>query len=248
MKISFVIPAYNEEILLGKCLESILAEIERAELEDQAEVIVVNNASTDQTREIALQHKGILVVDEPKKGLTRARQAGFLASRGELIANPDADTIMPTGWLTTVLEEFEKDSHLQALSGPPIFYDLSAGQRGLVKVFIGAAFLSHLFNHYILGAGAMLQGGNFIVRRSALLRIGGYDTRIEFYGEDTDIARRVSQVGKVKWTWHLPMYASGRRLATEGLVLVSWRYTLNYLSTLFIKKPITEEYRDIRPR
>jgi glycosyltransferase involved in cell wall biosynthesis len=51
MKLAFVIPAYNEEALIGKCLESVLAEIKRSGV--NAEVIVVNNASKDRTGEIA---------------------------------------------------------------------------------------------------------------------------------------------------------------------------------------------------
>ena len=65
VKISFVIPAYNEEKFIGQCLESVIKEVDRRSL--RAEIIVVNNASTDRTKEIASSHKGVLVVDEPKK-------------------------------------------------------------------------------------------------------------------------------------------------------------------------------------
>jgi len=239
MKISFVIPAYNEEALLSTCLESILAEVARTGLAHEAEIIVVNNASTDRTREISLQYKGILVVDEPRKGLTRARQAGFLASCGELVANPDADTILPAGWLTTVLEEFERNPKLLALSGPYVYYDLSLVQRILVKIFTFFSFVIHLINYYLLRMGAIIQGGNFVVRRSALEAIGGHNTSIEFYGEDTDIAKRIAVLGKVKWTWKLPMYSSGRRLAAEGLVTISIKYAVNHFATIFSGKPVT---------
>src|SRR6185437_5149444 len=98
MKLSFVIPAYNEEFALPKCLESVQKEIDRAaaagELKrDEVEVVVVNNASTDKTKEIAQQfaqtHPGFRVVDESRKGLVRARKAGFEATTGELVANID---------------------------------------------------------------------------------------------------------------------------------------------------------------
>ena len=82
MRLSFVVPAYNEETYLPACLESILAQTR--ELGDDVEIIVVNNASTDRTREVALGYPGVKVVDEPRKGLTFARQAGFAASKGEL--------------------------------------------------------------------------------------------------------------------------------------------------------------------
>ena len=76
--------------------------------------------------------------------------------------------------------------------------------------------------------------------------MGGYDTSIVFYGEDTDIARRLSEVGRVKWTFALVMYTSGRRLAHEGILTMGVRYAVNYLYTIFYKKPFTKEYIDVR--
>src|ERR1035441_8297763 len=104
MRLSFVVPAYNEEAYLPACLESILAAAR--ELGDAVEIIVVNNASTDRTREVALGYAGVRVVDEARKGLTFARQAGFAASTGELIANVDSDTRLTPGWVQRVLDEF----------------------------------------------------------------------------------------------------------------------------------------------
>jgi GT2 family glycosyltransferase len=94
----------------------------------------------------------------------------------------------------------------------------------------------------------MVQGGNFVLRRDALKKIGGFNTAIAFYGEDTDIARRMSQVGSVKFTFGLKMFTSARRLKHEGIFTMAGRYTINYLWTTFRKKPYTEEYTDIRER
>ena len=71
MKLAFVIPAYNEEALIGKCVESVLAEVKRSGRD--CEVVVVNNNSTDRTREIAASFAGARVVDETQKGLVSAR-------------------------------------------------------------------------------------------------------------------------------------------------------------------------------
>ncbi|OGC88976.1 glycosyl transferase family 2, partial [Candidatus Adlerbacteria bacterium RIFCSPHIGHO2_02_FULL_54_18] len=196
MKISFVIPAYNEEQMIGKCLRSVFAEIKRTP-GVQAEVVVVNNASTDRTREEVLMFPNTTVVEERLKGLVYARRAGFVATSGELVANIDADTIVPPGWLARVLGEFSKNSTLVALSGPYLYYDLPAWKRALVKVFYFVGWLIHLLNHYVLHKGAMLQGGNFVLKRSAWEKAGGFDTTISFYGEDTDVARRISEHGRV---------------------------------------------------
>lgn len=244
MKVSFSIPAYNEEKVIDQCLRSILAEIERSGV--VAEVVVVNNASTDQTKEVALSFPGVRVVDEQKKGLTNARVAGMHATDGEVLANIDADTMLPPGWLTIVAEKFSKDARLVALSGPFIYYDLSLWSRALTRFFYGIGYMLHLLNHYVLHTGAMLQGGNFVIRRDAFERIGGFDTSISFYGEDTDVACRLAKVGKVLWTWKLSVYSSGRRLKAEGIMTIGWRYTLNHISVIFFKRPATTMYKDIR--
>ena len=57
---------------------------------------------------------------------------------------------------------------------------------------------------------------------------------------------RISKVGKVKWTFKLPMYASGRRLANDGIVITGLRYAINYIYVLVRGKPITVAYTDIR--
>jgi glycosyltransferase involved in cell wall biosynthesis len=244
MRLSFVVPAYNEEAYLPACLESILSQTR--ELGDAVEIIVVNNASTDRTREVALGYPGVRVVDEPRKGLTFARQAGFAASQGELIANVDSDSRLTPGWVEAVLTTFAREPKMVALSGPFVYYDLTPQQRVSVRVFYAAAFLVYVMNRYVLRAGSMVQGGNFVLRRDALEQIGGFNTAIAFYGEDTDIARRMNQVGRVRFTFDLKMYSSARRLKQEGMLTIAARYTINYLWTTFRKKPFTQEYIDIR--
>ncbi len=244
MKLSFVIPAYNEESYIGKCLESVVSEQKNADCE--VEIIVVNNASTDSTGEIAKSFPGVIVVDEPRKGLTFARQAGFKAATGELIANIDSDSVLTPGWIETVLEEFSKNKKLVALSGPFIYYDLPLAMNLGIRSYYYFGFGGYLVNRFILKAGSLLQGGNFVVTKSALEKIGGYDLSITFYGEDTDMARRMSEVGDTKFTFKLPMYSSGRRLKYEGVFTMLWKYPINYFWVLIFKKPFTNSYIDIR--
>lgn len=244
MRLSFVIPAYNEEAYLPACLESILAQTQN--VPGGAEIIVVNNASTDRTREVALAFAGVKVVDEPQKGLTFARQAGFQACTGDLIANVDSDSRLTPGWVDTVIQAFDTQKNLVAISGPLVYYDLESRQRFSVKIFYLVAYMVYFINRYILRAGSMVQGGNFVLKRSGLEAIGGFDTTISFYGEDTDIARRMNRVGKVDFKLNLKMFSSARRLKQEGMLTIAARYTINYFWTTFRKKPFTEEYMDHR--
>ena len=257
MRLSFVVPAYNEEAYLPACLESILNQINPATTNlaaDACEIIVVNNASTDRTREVALRYPGVLVVDEPRKGLTFARQAGFAASTGDLIANVDADSRLTPGWVAKVLATFaesEAATHpdarpLAAFSGPLVYYDLTPQQRRLVHIFYMTAWTTYAINRYILRVGSMVQGGNFVVSRTSLEAIGGFNTAISFYGEDTDIARRLNDVGEVRFSFDLKMSSSARRLKSEGMLTMAARYSINYLWTTFFKRPFTNKYVDIR--
>ena len=244
-KLTFVIPAHNEEANIAKCLSSIEAQLK--EVRRDAEIIVVNNACTDGTKRIASSFKGVTVVDEPNKGLVKARRAGFLASHGDLIANVDADTLLTPGWIEKVIKEFGDHPDIVALSGPYIYYDLSTVQRACIRLFYYGGYFFSLINRFILKNGAMLQGGNFIVRRDALLAIGGFNTeQFDFYGEDTDLARRLNAVGPVKFMFDLPMYTSGRRVMQEGLLRTGYHYAMNYFWTIFFKRPFTKSSTDVR--
>jgi len=244
MMISFVVPAHNEEVLIEKCLRAILAETSCTKCE--AEIIVVNNASSDNTRHIALSVPGVTVVDEPIKGLVNARRAGYMASHGELIANIDADTIIPQGWLDKVLTEFAKAPNMVALSGPYIYYGVPERVRFVAALFYKTSFVFYSLNR-LFKVGSMIQGGNFVVRRSAMQAIGGFNMDFSFYGEDTDLARRLSKVGDVKFSFQLPAFSSGRRLAGEGLLMTAWHYSINFIWATFMKRPYTYtsvDYRD----
>lgn len=253
MLLSFVVPAYNEEAYIGPCLDSILEQTRG--LEHLTEIIVVNNASTDHTREVVLRYiaehgSRLRLVDEHRKGLPFARQAGFLASTGSLIANVDSDSRLTPGWLDKVLRSFREhegqNPPLVALSGPLVYYDLAPSQRRLVSLFYGIAWLTYATNKYILRVGSMVQGGNFVLSRAGLEAIGGYDVSITFYGEDTDIARRLHAVGKVLFTFDLKMLSSARRLKHEGMLTIAFRYAVNYFWTTFFKHPFTRQHIDIR--
>lgn len=245
MKLSFVIPAYNEAANIGKCLDSIFRELERKSYE--SEIIVVDNASTDETAEIAGRYPEVIVVSESRKGITFARQAGLARGSGDLIANVDADTMLTPGWIETTFREFSRDPRLVCLSGPFIYYDAPRFVRFWTRLFYCAGFPTYVVNRFLLRAGSMVQGGNFICRRSALEQVGGFNTAIAFYGEDTDIAQRLCRVGRVKFTFRLPIYASGRRLAAEGLIATGARYALNYFWVILFGRPFTRRATDVRP-
>ncbi len=243
-QISFVVPAFNEEVLLPACLQAIQAEIARTGCD--AEIIVVDNASTDRTAIVAGKVPGVVVVHEPQKGLVAARRCGFDNASGVLIANIDADTLIPEGWLARVLRSFEDDPKLVTLSGPYDYYDVPAHIRYIARAFYMVGFCTYAFNKRVMGVGAMVQGGNFVVLRDALVEAGGFSDTFQFYGEDTDIARRMNRVGNVNFTWKLMARSSGRRLRGDGVIMTGVRYSTNYLWATYFRKPFTTAWHDYR--
>src|SRR5687768_3162020 len=89
--VSFIIPAHNEEELIGRTL-SALHEAARA-LGEPHEVIVANDSSTDRTGEIALEH-GARVVTVQHRQIAAARNAAAREAAGEMLVFVDADTMM----------------------------------------------------------------------------------------------------------------------------------------------------------
>ena len=235
--ISIVIPAYNEEKYIGPCLESCV----RHKPANVCEIIVIDNASTDRTAHVAAGFAGVRVVHEPRKGLTSARARGLKEAKGDLLAFIDADTRIPHGWFDRINREFQRNAKLVCLSGPYDYFDLGAVKRGCVHMW-----WSMLAMPMYYATRYMVVGGNFVAKRAALHSIGGFDTSIAFYGEDTNIARRLHSAGKVKFSRRFRIHTSARRFESEGLFKIAAVYAANFFSEAILHKPVTKSYRDIR--
>ncbi|HUC01292.1 MAG TPA: glycosyltransferase family A protein [Candidatus Paceibacterota bacterium] len=238
MKISVVIPAYNEEHYIGPCIQS----VQEQHSADIFEIIVVENGSTDNTLAAAKKFRGVTAIHEPKKGLSNARQRGFLEAKGDHVAFIDADSRIPAGWADIVKKEFARDPGLVCLSGPFHYYDLPPLQKFFAELLWD---ITAMPTYWLTGFMALFA--NCVVRREALAKIGGIDTRIAFYGDDTNLAWRLSKVGKVKFTMKFYILGSGRRLAQTGLIRTFWRYGTSYLSmALLHRSPGADHYDEVR--
>lgn len=241
MKLSLIIPAYNEELYIAACLTHACAELAAQARRGPFEIIVIDNASTDRTAAIAAAFEGVRVVHEPNKRLTRARQRGLEEASGEILAYIDADTHMPPGWAGRVLDAYQAIDDLVCISGPYRYYDLSKLKSLFVRLYWHIlAKPTYWFTKY------MAVGGNFAASKAALSDIGGFDTSLSFYGEDTNIARRLYSKGQVLFDMRLVMNTSARRLKVEGVATTAAHYIINFASEVVRKKPATSAYRDIR--
>ncbi|MDB4978697.1 MAG: glycosyl transferase family 2 [Candidatus Peribacteria bacterium] len=236
MTISVVIPAYNEEKYIGACLDSVI----RFKSHRVTEIIVVDNASTDRTADIARSYPGIIVIQETRKGTGFARDAGFRMATGNILAYLDADTRVMEGWFETIEREFTKPN-LVCLSGPYWFFDLPTWQ----SVFLYYWWMTLALPAHAM-AGYTVLGGNFATRKTALEAIDGFDTKIAFYGDDTNLGRRLYAIGDVKFSTRFYTYSSARRLQGQGMIKTGILYAMNYLSEVLFHKQVTDEYVDIR--
>ena len=235
MNFSLIIPAFNEEKYIYQTLQSVMSHKDKL-----LEVIVVDNASTDNTKSVAESFAGVRVVGEPIKGLTRARQRGLEESKGDVLIYLDADTELSAQWLNKVIQKYNSDPQVVSVTGRYVFKDVSNFTNAFVFVYWVIGYIMYLFSGYLV------VGGNFAARKSALLRIGGFDKTIEFYGEDTDIARRLHKVGKVVFLLSAKVYTSPRRLQGDGLMKTVWLYVKNFFSVIIGGKPATATYNDLR--
>jgi glycosyltransferase involved in cell wall biosynthesis len=124
LTLSIVIPAYNEERYIVKCLDAIAAQTVMPD-----DVIVVDNNSTDRTAEIAKKYPFVKLLNEPRQGIAYARNLGFDAAGSEIIGRIDADTVLPPTWVEHVEEFFSKPGRGQSvLTGSCRFYNLHTGR------------------------------------------------------------------------------------------------------------------------
>ena len=236
-KISLIICAYNEEKYIGDCLDYAI----KNSAGKFFEIIVVDNRSTDRTKEVALKRNSVKVVREENKGLTYARQRGFLTATGDILAYIDADTRMPLCWYEKIVSEFNKNPNLACLSGPALYHDIPVWQ----KILVWCYWYIIAFPMYFL-VGYMVMGANFVIKKEILQKMNGFDTSIKFYGEDTNLARRASKFGKVKFSTNFVIYFSGRRMSGQGLWYTGFEYVKNFLSEVFLHHPATTNYKDFR--
>lgn len=157
LTLSIVIPVYNEEYYLKRCLKAVSRQTIKP-----AEIIVVDNNSTDQTVAIAKRFQHVRVVTEKKQGVLFATRTGFDQARGDIICRIDADTIVTDDWLEQVRNCFIKANAPDAITGNCYFYDFP--MRSVVQV------LHHtLYYHFqrLVAGTEILWGSNMAITSSA---------------------------------------------------------------------------------
>lgn len=226
MKVSIVIPAYNEESNIAKTISCALSQNY-----SDFEVIVVDNNSKDNTSSIA-KSMGVKVILEKRQGVQWARECGRREASGLIIANLDADCLPDIDWLSNGVRYFD-NKNVVLVTGPYDYYESTKFFR-FFSLFFQRNIYS-FFNYILqkLNKGAVAIGGNILIRKEVLDSIGGYNTDIVFYGDDTDTAKRMSKKGIVVFDRKLIVKTSNRRLKSEGSIKISVVYIYHFFRIIF---------------
>lgn len=184
-KVSVIVCAYNAERTLERCLQS----LEKLNYPNY-EVIIVNDGSTDRTREIAERHASMRLINQENQGLSAARNVGLRAATGEIIAYTDSDCMADPDWLTYLVARF-LSSDFAAVGGPNLSPPEDCWIASCVAVSPGAP------THVLLDdeVAEHIPGCNMAFRRQALEAIGGFDPIFRAAGDDVDLCWRLQNKG-----------------------------------------------------
>ena len=180
MKLSVIIPAYNEEKYLGKTLEAVQAALSSI---DECEIIVVDNDSTDGTRDIATGF-GVRIVTEHKHNISRVRNTGGRAANGDILVFIDADTLVRPGVFEKIIEAMSDDKCF----GGSVAVQYGEAKRKWIRWYL----MCWLFWGRVL---KMRQGAAQFCRRDPFHELGGYDETI-YIGEDIEFQWRLAKLAR----------------------------------------------------
>ena len=204
MKLTVIIPAFNEECYLPSTLDSIQTAVAhlRAHSKAEIDIIVVDNNSEDGTAAVA-QSKGAKAVHEAVQGIARARNAGVGHADGDLLVFVDADVLFPP----TLLEEIHAAMSDPACVGGAVDVEYRPKRRSMRGYLRAWRLLSRLTG--------MAQGATQFCHKSVFDEVGGYDEKV-WIGEDADFFWALTKLAKrtgrtVRFIEEPRVHASSRR-------------------------------------
>lgn len=202
LRVSLVIPVYNEGEQLAECLRAIATQTVQP-----YEVIVVDNNSSDSSVAVARRFDFVKLTTEKKQGVIHARTTGFNEASGDIIARIDADSLLPADWIEQVQAVFE-DPTIDAVSGSAHYYNVAnADMFNAIDLFF-----RRRLERQMQGA-VYLWGANMALRRSAWTQVKPLLCARGGMHEDYDLAIHLQEQGKrVVFDERLQARVSSRRI------------------------------------
>lgn len=198
--VSVIVPAFNVGAYIPQLLRSLSAQTFR-----RFEAIVVDDGSTDRTREIVESYADarIGLICQRNQGVSAARNAGLAAARGEFVIFLDGDDLLHPTALERLSSGLANDPEAVASYGTFIKIreggDRQPGQKPLPRQrYPSGDILSVVIEHNIFA-----NGGHVLLRRDAVAAIGGFDTRLSL-SEDWEFLCRAASRGKFVFIGQVP--------------------------------------------
>lgn len=197
MRISVVIPTYNEESGIAQCIGSIFANTEQP-----YEVIVADGGSSDKTVELA-KAAGAVVYDNPKRTAASGRNVGIAHASGDIVAFTDGDNYVDPNWLESIRRAFEADDELGGIGGKVV----PAPPVNEVEKFWGNLWLKIIMvfgdEEFVVGTKSLRNSfitANCAYKKSLLESLNGFDEWFGNNAEDVDLMWRAFDSGaKLKY-------------------------------------------------
>jgi glycosyltransferase involved in cell wall biosynthesis len=231
VKVSIVVPAFNEERLLASSLAVI--QESRTEFEKRgwsAELIVCDNNSTDRTADIA-RAAGARVVSEPVNQISRARNAGAAAASGDWLVFVDADSAPSPELFSEVCGEIESGKTL-------------AG--GSTVAFRNAPLAPRL----VLGGWNMVSrvtrwaAGSFMFcDAAAFRRVGGFSEEL-FASEELDLYRRLKRLARSEGRRIVILHRHPIVTSARKAELYKWRELIGFMVKMLVHPKATVRSRE----
>lgn len=216
-KISVVVCTKNEEKYIEACLKALSKQLIKSE------IIVVDAHSSDRTISLAKKYADKILYDN-KKGISDARNIGFKAAKGNIVAYCDADTVPRKEWTKNILELLEK---YDAVSGPLIAND------GNLKLKINMKLFADIFPRVASLLGWNLVWGANMAFRKFVLEKNPFMVR---FLEDYEIGSRLRKSYNVKFSEKMGIPASTRRFKKSFFRACIRYYVFNFIRIKFMKK------------
>lgn len=215
MKVSVIIPAYNEEKYIKKCLKSINNQTLRRE---EYEVIVCDDASTDKTSTIAKKYADKLIRLKKCKTIGEVRNKGAKKAKGEILLFVDADTKLKSDFLQKILE-------CKTTFG--ISKNLYYGDEDFIS-------LLNILNNFFLKnipRLAVTPGCCMYINKKEFNRIGGFNKDYKRNEDNLFFQKLFKQKKKISLV-DSKVYTSDRKLKQKGRLKFATEHLISYLKYL----------------
>lgn len=238
--ISIIVPSRNEEKYIEKTLNCLM------NLSLDKEIIVTDDASTDQTIAIAQKYgdKIKLLAHDKSKSIAANRNIGARQANGEFFVFLDSSATIknPDDFFNKALSIFEKDKDIVAITGKlSVEPELETFSDKIVHFFFNLIIM--IKDNY-LGMGE--ASGKFqMMKREAFEKVEGFSEHL-ITREDSDMFAKLSKIGRVRYFGNLEVFHTSRRSHILGWPRLLWMWMINTVWVILFGKAKSKEWTILR--